>query len=538
MALEKYQQYIFANKKQKMFIFVFLLFFPLIILYPETNTRNREQAALSVFSQEAWNAARRRSVTDVENAINSGYRFDFLSSDGVSPLLISLTNARDTDAFNLIYNWEKENSPDFSGSFSTRNEYLSHALLRLFNSYRLYSTRDITNNLEIVELLLEAGADPLILTTIRNNERVFSFTRISISHTLLLIRYGLPVNIRDTDFDPFLIKTRDASEILSLLKMGADPNIRDGLGRTPIMRIDDSPMINILIENGADPNIKDNNGNTVMHNNLNRRRLNILVNAGADVNAVNNDGFTPIMIAAAKEENSNTKHDLIQELLGFGADPFLRSNDGKNLLFILLEVDNSDDYFLYKPNPRTVRLLLDLGVNPSERDNRGNSALSITIRIKSDNLAVKQIQAMLIEASSIKDQSIAIRAAKKQRNREILPKVFAISLPSLAYMGIAIYSRENIYRNNPTDNTFGYINTFVTGFALGAGLTFLTFVTLSQDELGIAILGAIAAPIVGIITGIAFAKNNRNMFSENRYFYYGSSVLLSSLPILIFSLSL
>lgn len=123
------------------------------------------------------------------------------------------------------------------------------------------------NNKEIVQMLLEAGAD--------SNQKAQG-------------KY-YPL-IRACD------KYRPNLEIINLLfEYGADPNIQDNDGNTPLhiaVENASSEIIELLISKGADPNIQDNIGNTPLHIPANYKIQELLIKHGADETIKNNQGKT------------------------------------------------------------------------------------------------------------------------------------------------------------------------------------------------------------------------------------------------------
>lgn len=130
----------------------------------------------------------------------------------------------------------------------------------------LYSA--VSNNKkEIVQMLLEAGADP-------NQKSKGRFSPLI------------------SAFD----KYRPNLEIIKLLfEHGADPNIQDSDGTTPlhIAVMNDNPEITeLLLTNGADPNIQNNVGNTPLHIPANYKIIELLIKHGADETIKNDQGKT------------------------------------------------------------------------------------------------------------------------------------------------------------------------------------------------------------------------------------------------------
>ena len=118
-----------------------------------------------------------------------------------------------------------------------------------------------------------------------------------------------------------------------LLKAGANPNIKDSSGNTALIWVSINGHLNIvrlLLKAGANPNIKDSNGNTALtrasrHGHLDIVKL--LLKAGADPNIQNNYGYTALIWA------SRHGHlDIIKLLLKAGANPNIKNIYGATAL--------------------------------------------------------------------------------------------------------------------------------------------------------------------------------------------------------------
>jgi hypothetical protein len=211
------------------------------------------------------------------------------------------------------------------------------------------------------------------------------------------------------------------------------------------------------------------------------------------------------------------------------------------LLYLENHVDNAD--------PALVGLLLDAGIDPSEEDVSGSSALRAAFMETSNDSNTKTIKEMLAAASDRK-KSAEIKAEINRKNREDYAETvpFRLSRSSLlllplAYTGLSIWMREGVYRDNPLSNWMGTVNAFTTGFA-GTGLTggaVLAFLivwagfseqkSLSLDEATSLFFGImVACPIIGLISGIVLAALPvpRDAFKENPFLYYLPSAALGA----------
>ncbi len=92
-----------------------------------------------------------------------------------------------------------------------------------------------------------------------------------------------------------------------LLDNGADPNIRVTNNKTPVMvaaEFDCPALIQLLYDSGADVNAVDSNGDTALiiaSRNKNKSSVNALINVGADVSIANVFGDTAASVAGTKQ---------------------------------------------------------------------------------------------------------------------------------------------------------------------------------------------------------------------------------------------
>lgn len=144
------------------------------------------------------------------------------------------------------------------------------------------------------------------------------------------------------------IRDRDYDTLEQLLEDGADPNTRydEGLPLTTAIYRNDEKAVSILLKRGADPNIRGSSGTTpliwtarssvysVVHIPRHSEDYDphgvyiakMLLEAGADPNLRSDGGGTALMYAVGRSTIG-----LIITLLGNGADPSIRDQDGRSL---------------------------------------------------------------------------------------------------------------------------------------------------------------------------------------------------------------
>jgi uncharacterized protein len=124
------------------------------------------------------------------------------------------------------------------------------------------------NNLEIVRLLLEAGANP----NLADDCGRLPLDSGSSDITALLIEAGADVDTQNIDGRTDLMVTAGGwgrlQKMKVLLEAGANINVRDKNGKTALMYAvkerSNEEKITLLIEAGADLDIQDNDGNTAL----------------------------------------------------------------------------------------------------------------------------------------------------------------------------------------------------------------------------------------------------------------------------------
>ncbi len=277
-------------------------------------------------------------------------------------------------------------------------------------------------NAEVVGALLEAGADPDILTGTGASALHFAAEADADAVVNALAARGADVNARDaySSRTPamFAAARNSAAALQALLDAGADPNLvsdtRDftkieaadreertrrqrireaekepepeedaaaqrpgqgrggppgaGQGREPELPPDGPKVLSSIEQIGLQ------GGFGPLHyavRNGNAEATRVLLDEGADVNLLSADQSSPLLLATI-----NGNYDLARTLLEAGADPNLVSDDGAGPLFAALNIEWS--LRTWYPQPQAFRqqetdyltlmeLLLDAGADPNAR---------------------------------------------------------------------------------------------------------------------------------------------------------------------------
>jgi ankyrin repeat protein len=256
-------------------------------------------------------AAREGCAECARLLVDAGADINLGDPENISPLLMAVMNGRFDTASYLIKKGASPNKWDFWGRGPLYMAVDINTIPRGGRPDR--PSIDETTSLQIIDLLLAAGANPnaqlKLAPPFRNVGNDRGLDGMLTTGTTPLLRAA---------------KALDAPAITSLLAHGAEITLANSRGMTPIMaaaglgsvdadtrgfylsedtqqRAIDS--LTLLIKAGGDVNSKDSRGLTPLHEAARwgwNDVVTFLVQSGADVNAKDNRGLTPIDSALGK----------------------------------------------------------------------------------------------------------------------------------------------------------------------------------------------------------------------------------------------
>lgn len=224
----------------------------------------------------------------------------------------------------------------------------------------LMSAIEMTNDLEVVELLIDAGADiNYVSETTGSSPLLMALSNPSITTELisLLLDSGADPNPQNHGgysvlSDAFFYDV-DYEVFEELVLAGVELNEVDGEGGLPLnvaIYFTRTDLIELFLENGADPNIFDDYGYNALMEEVNYfepdpKVVEMLLDAGADPNLYNEEGKTALMLAA----DMNNDIEVIKLLLTRDADPEIVDNQGNTAYNYFL-----DNYQLEDPGIESI----------------------------------------------------------------------------------------------------------------------------------------------------------------------------------------
>ena len=512
-----------------------------------------------------------KSIEMLEFLAGLEVRFDLINNEGRSPMGQSVYDSSPAAALYILA-WEEMHSPDFSGSFDNRNEYLTN----IFSVYISRSSSSREGDMLLIETLLDSGADPagkfennipfvnrftflgdqrsqrIVSMLIERGAPVDGFN--SYDKTLLmeaaddranslldfLLLHGADPNQQNSSGKTALMFAQSEQTVLALLAKGAEINLYDNKGETALMLAwlsNSIPVQKALIQNGADPTIKDNNNNTVLHRwyfSADVSLLDDFLSRGCDINETNNQGRTPLMNAARSASNY-----AILKLLERGADPNILDNRGSSVIYQYVRNVNWRQLEEGEKPEEVVSALLAAGARPADTDEDGNSALRYVLNKKNRSFTGKGSEPsrdLILSHSNSEEKKIAKATIKEERSghfaAEVLPVIGRMAIP-LALTGLSIWMREGIYAGNEADNPMGIVSSALGFGYAGFTLGFLALLPAARAGTSgdwsdmfaglLPLASGLLVGTIGLVGGsiLAIAQPAvRRAFSENPFLYY------------------
>ena len=262
----------------------------------DVNTRNpaNNETALHL-------AVKKGSLNDIEYLLNKGIDMGIRNKvNGKTAFHLAIQQENLPTVKAMI----KKEEPLYQMALLNPSDYISYYRFTALYKRDLYgrTVLDLTNNKEILDLLISAGApidalDKNNRTLLERAWKAKDLEKVKFlaergaelnkrdekDKTLLhytfkeeaweekanfLIELGADVNSQKENKRTliyYILKRGNLSQLKFLLDKGAKPNIQDDLGQTPLHYAVKKGWFNkakVLVKNGADPTIKDNKGKT------------------------------------------------------------------------------------------------------------------------------------------------------------------------------------------------------------------------------------------------------------------------------------
>lgn len=236
------------------------------------------------------------------------------------------------------------------------------------------------NHLPVVRLLLDRGAEvdaiglsykpetPLVCCINANAE-------LCMPTVELLLARGADPNLRpDKSESPLetAVGARNLAVVGALLAGGADPN-GSFKHRPPLFRAvtthEGADLIRALLDAGAHIDVRSGGGRRPIHEALLRtelEHLDLLLERGAQIDARDKDGLTPLMTWLSWHARP-TPIALVEAVIARGSDLVACDAAGTPTLH----------YALRKGEAAVVRMLVEAGADPAQRDAQGQTALEL-----------------------------------------------------------------------------------------------------------------------------------------------------------------
>lgn len=248
-----------------------------------------------------------------------------------------------------------------------------------------------TNNTEILDLLLRAGADPYLKTKDDVTLLMYAVNVEKLSIVKYIIKKKLFKSIDEVDSAGF-----SALHYCILYNKGIE-------------------IIQLLCENGSDFSLLTKTKESLLHLAVDNENIEIIeyllrMRYYSDINAFDESGFTPLHLALMN--NSNV--EVIKLLIAYGADYKIRSiGEGINFTSLMIAAGNINKNIL----EYVIKNKLYADIN--ETSNFGTNALFVAARFNSNLEVLKYLIKLGVRLESSKEETI-LHSAIIENNTKII----------------------------------------------------------------------------------------------------------------------
>ncbi|XP_067009950.2 uncharacterized protein [Anabrus simplex] len=231
-----------------------------------------------------------------------------------------------------------------------------------------------SQNLDMVELLLEMGADTAAADKTGDTSLIIACRKPSSEIVKILLNHGALTTAADFLGDsPLIIAVRNGytDTVKVLLESNASTTAADRFGCTALLIAAagaKSEIVDLLLKHGASTRSADLDGNSALHLAVKAKDIKsvkILLENNARTMAADMDGNTPLLIAV-----SDGSADIVKLLLENNASTTAATMEGDTALLIAVK----------KGYPTIVKHLIDHGASVNVADRYGLSPLQIAER--------------------------------------------------------------------------------------------------------------------------------------------------------------